>query len=117
MGTKILGMPANICLGLGFLIWPIALIAVLVEKRTLLRGDRVILWSAVMSAGLCYAVDSVTGMLCWIPVVRWVLIAAACVISITVTVFTIIAAVKCFTKNYGDAKIPFITEIVEKRVH
>ena len=99
MEYRILNMEKNVALGLSYLLWPIALIAALTGRNTVEREDRVHLWVAVFSAAL--------GV---VPIIGYVL----CVIAY---VFCIISAVKCFKGQYADANVPFISEIVDKRVH
>ena len=45
MEYRILGMERKIALGLGYIVWPIALIAVLVGRKEIDREDRVHLWA------------------------------------------------------------------------
>lgn len=97
MENQLLGMPKNVNIGLSYLIWPIALITVLVErKKAATRDDRVMLWTAVFTAAI--------GSIVWI-------------LGVVCLVFAIIAAIHAFKGEFEAVKIPFITEIVEKRVH
>lgn len=97
MENTLLNMPKNVCIGLGFLIWPIALIAALVErKKGATRDDRVMLWTAVFTAAV--------GCIVWI-------------LGVVCLVFAIIAAIHAFKGEYEAVRIPFITDIVAKRVH
>ena len=77
MEYRILGMERKIALGLGYLVWPLALIAVLTGKKEIDREDRVHLWVGVFSAAL--------GV---VPIVGYV----ACAIAY---VFCIISARDC----------------------
>ncbi|MBQ1955491.1 MAG: hypothetical protein II350_07090 [Clostridia bacterium] len=99
MEYRILGMERKIALGLGYLIWPLALIAVLTGRKEIDREDRVHLWVGVFSAAL--------GV---VPIIGYV-------VSVIAYVFCIISAIKCFTGNFADANVPFLSEIINKRVH
>lgn len=99
MEYRILNMDRKIALGLGYLIWPLALVAALTGKHTVNREDRVHLWVGVFSAALSV-----------VPFVGYV----ACIIAY---VFCIISAVKCFKGQFADANVPFLSEIIDKRVH
>lgn len=99
MEYRILNMERKVALGLGYLVWPIALIAVLTGKKEIDREDRVHLWVGIFSAAL--------GI---IPIIGYV----ACVIAY---VFCIISAIKCFQGQFADARVPFLSDIIDKRVH
>ena len=92
-------MERNVALGLGYLLWPLALIAVLTGKKNIDRQDRVHLWVAVFSAALSI-----------VPIIGYV----ACAIAY---VFCIISAIKCFKGQFADAHVPFLSDIIDKRVH
>ncbi|MBR4942024.1 MAG: hypothetical protein IKZ19_08505 [Clostridia bacterium] len=93
---RILGMERKLAIGLSYLLWPLALIAVLTGRKTINREDRVPLWSSVF----CAAVGSIV----------WPL-------GVVALVFCILAAIKAFKGQFADATIPFVTGIVDKRVH
>ena len=97
MENKLLSMPKNLNIGLSYLLWPLALITVLVErKQNATRDDRVMLWTAVFTAAV--------GSIVW-------------VLGVVCLVFAIIAAIHAFKGEFEAVKIPVITELVEKRVH
>ncbi len=116
MEDRSLGMPRNVCLGLSYLLFPLAIVAFCVEKRTLSRDDKVHLWSSIVSAGVWVTLDLISTIFSWVPVLSWILWALSGVVCVVIYVFVIIAAVKCFRKLDDTASIPVVTDEVKKRI-
>lgn len=78
--------------GLGYILWPVALVALLIEPY---KEEAFVRFHAVQAL----AVAVVFIVLGWIPFIGWAL-------ALVMLVFDIIAAIKAFTAEYYE--IPFL---------
>ncbi len=94
MDKKMLGMPANVALGLSYLFWPLAVIILLADKE-LTREDKVDLVASIILGVVCVVLSAICiGTLLWI--------------------YALVIAIFRFTGK--DTKVVLASDLAEKMV-
>ena len=94
MDNKMLGMPANVALGLSYLFWPLAVIILLADKE-LTREDKVDLVAAIILGAASY------------------ILSAIC-IGVVVAIYALVIAIFRFMGK--DTKVVLVSDLAEKMV-